>query len=294
LVRLVEYLRAEAGPHDPIYVAASSHILSDDLVWHVDRSLNEAVLSYGSSDFWRNHGLNVLHWVPFFDSNGRYPLPELLRARFVVIAVPFQHNLPRDEQDVIAVAAQAFTDEWPFSRDFRRLPATFTLADGVNVSVYRRMRPTSRPTALDTLRRMQRAVGERPGAQPAWIPLGLPSDTFVEDGPADAWTLAWHLPEEGGSRAFLLEKPAGGGEIRLAGTFYAGAEECLPTSARLSVLDPEGHVVERLALPTGRFEHRLSTSPGSLLSLTLLRGRSAQQPLGGCWGVLDSVAVSAP
>jgi hypothetical protein len=290
--RLVQYLRAEAGPHGAVYVAASSHILSDDLVWHVDRSLNEDVLSYSSAGFWRNRGLNVLHWVPFFDSNGRYPLPELLRARLVVVAEPFQHNLPRAEQDVIAVAAQAFADKWPFSRDFRLLPATFGLADGVEVSVYKRVRQTSLATTLDTLRRMQSAVGERPGAQPAWIPLGLPADTFVDDKTDGTWTLAWHVPPEGGSRRFLLEKRPGGTEVRLTGTLYAGAEECLPASARVSILDPTGHVVESLVLPAGEFDRRLSTSSASLLSVTLRRGRS-DQPQDDCWGVLDRVTVSA-
>ena len=64
-----------------------------------------------------------------------------------------------------------FTQNWDFAQDFKRLPMQFTFENGVKVSIYERIRPTSLATAVRTLDAMQRQIGTRPGSQQNWIVL---------------------------------------------------------------------------------------------------------------------------
>src|SRR5262249_37174477 len=159
VVRLVDYLARAAGDNrKPVYVAASSPNLNDDLLWHANRVLHEDVLSYGSGHFWDSRHLNILHWVPLADSRDTYPLDKLMAAEYVVVATPFQCHPHPEEQKVVQVVVNAFTEPWPFARDFVRLPETFTVGDGVQVAVYRRQRPTSLATAIQTLKAMEEFI----------------------------------------------------------------------------------------------------------------------------------------
>jgi hypothetical protein len=180
IVRLVDYLAREAGDDlKPIYVAASSPYLNDDLLWHANRVLHEDVLSYGRKHFWDSRHLNILHWVPLADSRDTYPLDKLMASEYVVVATPFQYHLHPEEQKVVQVVVTAFTEPWPFARDFVRLPETFTVGDGVTVVVYRRQHRTSLATAIRTLSAMKEFIGRRPGRQSNWVGLGGSPETYV-------------------------------------------------------------------------------------------------------------------
>jgi len=167
--RLINYLYTVASAEEPIYVAASSGVLSDDLLWHAERTLRGDILSRSFDEFWRSKDLNLLHWVPFVDSRDYYPLEKLLQSQYVVVATPFQYHLHPEEQDVVKVVVDVFTENWRFAHDFTCLPEQFQLADGVVVKVYKRVRATSLETALRTLKNMQEYICPRPGGQLSWI-----------------------------------------------------------------------------------------------------------------------------
>ena len=168
VVELVEFLRKIAPNEEPIYIAGASNSFNANILRQANRKLNPP------EGWWK---LNVIG-RPQIDSRDTYPLPELLMSQYAVVAIPFQQVLPTDEQvlrsheqDVVKVVYDAFTQNWDISRDFQLLPEQFKLEKGVTVSVYRRMRPTSIPTAVKTLEAMQRQIVEIPGTQLDWISL---------------------------------------------------------------------------------------------------------------------------
>ncbi len=168
VVQLVEFLRKLAPNSEPIYIVGASNSFNANILRQANRKVNPP------EDWWK---LNTIG-RPQIDSRDTYPLPELLQAQYAVVATPFQQVLAGDEQvlrsheqDVVKVVYDAFTQNWEISRDFQLLPEQFKLENNVTVSVYRRVRQTSIPTAVRTLDAMQRQIVDRPGTQLDWISL---------------------------------------------------------------------------------------------------------------------------
>ncbi|MEW6492747.1 MAG: hypothetical protein AB1589_09595 [Cyanobacteriota bacterium] len=173
-VRLVNYLRLLTPDQEPIFVVGYQRLqLTSGMVRAV-----EQVLYPREERF-----LNVLS-TPEVDSRDAYPLERLLEAQYVVIPTrlpdyssdPTQlpavgEWLPNKELDVVNVVFDAFTQNWEFARDFKRLPAQFAFENGVVVNIYQRFRPTSLETAVRTLDAIQQKIAERPGSQGNWVIL---------------------------------------------------------------------------------------------------------------------------
>jgi hypothetical protein len=158
VIQLIEYLRKTTSNDEPIYVAASSSILNYSLFTEVEKQL------YGT----KNSRLNILK-TSDIDSRDFYPIQEILQAQYVIIASPFQHHLPPEEQDVVKVVLDAFTENWELAQDFKRLTDQFFLDENVVVTIYRRTRLTSPETALYTLKIMQERIQPKPGNSYEWI-----------------------------------------------------------------------------------------------------------------------------
>jgi len=175
VIRLVTYLRQIATNKKPIYIVGFQRLqLNSGMVRAVERSV------YKQKD--RDNLLLLL--VPQVDSQDFYPLERLLQAEYVVIPHPLPNFksdftkvpvvgewLPLKEHDVVTVVSDAFRQNWAIARDFQLLPVKFRLADGAVVSIYRRLRPTSIETAIQTLATMQQKIGKRPGGQLDWMSL---------------------------------------------------------------------------------------------------------------------------
>jgi hypothetical protein len=146
---------------DAIYVASSSRILKHNLVKEAEKQL------YGKE----NTQLNILRFSAI-DSRDFYPIEELLKAQYVMVANPFQHSLPPEEQDVVKVVVDAFNEDWELAQDFERLPEQFFLHKNVIVDIYRRTRLTSPETALQTLKIMQERIQPKPGNSYEWMSYG--------------------------------------------------------------------------------------------------------------------------
>ena len=174
-IRLVAYLRQIATNKKPIYIAGFQRLqLNSGMVRAVER------IVYKQKD--RDNLL--LLGVPQVDSQDFYPVERLLQAEYVVIPHPlpnFESDftkvpvvgewLPLKEHDVVTVVSDAFRQNWAIARDFQLLPLQFRLADGTFVNIYRRLRPTSIETAIQTLATMQQKIGQRPGGQLDWMSL---------------------------------------------------------------------------------------------------------------------------
>ena len=168
VVKLVEFLRKIAPNEEPIYIVGASNSFNANILRQANRKLNPP------SGWWKLNAIGR----PQIDSRDTYPLPELLMSQYAVVAVPFQQVLLSDEQvlrsyeqDVVKVVYDAFTQNWEISQDFQQLPQQFQLENSVSVTVYRRIRATSIPTAVKTLDAMQKQIGEKPGTQLDWISL---------------------------------------------------------------------------------------------------------------------------
>lgn len=159
VVRLIAYLRTVTPKQAPIYIAASSSLLNNNLLESADSSLHK-----------QKQKLNFLP-VPQVDSRDFYPLDLLLQAQYVVVATPLQYHLRPNEQNVIKVVVDAFNDNWEIAQDFTRLPVQFRLANGTVVKVYKRLHETSLKTALLTLKSMQKHIGTRPARKTDWVIL---------------------------------------------------------------------------------------------------------------------------
>jgi hypothetical protein len=158
IARLVSYLREAAAHGEPIYVAASSAILTTSLLTTAERAL------YG----WNDARLHMLY-APQIDSRDSLPLEMLLQAQYVVVAHPFQHHMGVEKQRVVKVVYDLFSDNMEMARDFARLPTTFMLDERTVISVYKRIRPTSLPIALRTLHFIESQLQMRPGGQLDWL-----------------------------------------------------------------------------------------------------------------------------
>ncbi len=180
------------GPQ-PVLVAASNARLNFDLVNKAEPRL------FGRTD----RRLVVLP-SPQIDSRDPLPVDELLRAGQVVVVTPFQFHLVRaSEQDVVRVLLDAFAEDWPIARDFRRLDASFGLEGGVVAQVYQRERAASLPTAIDTYKRMVAATEE---------PVAPFRDYWYWSGSAQPPGL---LRGAGGEHNFYQLGPTGPGAVSL-------------------------------------------------------------------------------
>lgn len=161
MVQLIDYLRNISQDKQAVYVAASSMILNHSTIIEGERQL------YGRE----NAILNIL---PHSDVDSRdfYPIQQLLEADYIIIANPFQHHLPPQEQDVMRVIVDAFTDNSELAQDFERLPEQFVLENNVIVSIFRRSRLSSPETALHNLKTMQEQIQPMPGSSYYWMSYG--------------------------------------------------------------------------------------------------------------------------
>jgi hypothetical protein len=157
MLRLVRFLRDHTSSDESVYVVGSSSCLNPDIVRQADALVVDS----------RRGPLNVLA-TPLVDSDGFYPLGALLEARHVVLARPFQHHLPAQEQEVVKAVYDLFDHGGDMTQDFLATPVAYQL-QGCAVTVFERQRPTSVEHALALLRRIRSAVPRRPGMQSDWV-----------------------------------------------------------------------------------------------------------------------------
>lgn len=227
-VRLVSTLRQLTPQGEPILIVGYQRLqLTSGLV----RSA-ESLLYPNEKRF-----LNILT-APEVDSRDSYPLDELLEAQYVVVpsrlpnysSDPTQMAavgewLPTQEHDVVKVVFDAFTQNWELTQDFKRLPVQFNFENGVVVSIYERLRPTSLATAMRTLHAMQQYIGQRPGSQQDWLILSQWSrNTRVEPEPNYAYEVV----------AFRRDRPWGEKEkfYRISDSRLLAKELGLPWHSR--------------------------------------------------------------
>jgi hypothetical protein len=161
VVRLVDFLRGVENENKTIYVVDSNIYMNSDLLAKAEKALYPGDLR-----------LKVLH-PPEVDTRDYYPIEDMLLAEYFLISTPLVHHIPINDQGIIKAVYDAFSQEWEFSKDFSPLPEKFSLRSigDDTMTIYQRIAPTRRGTAIRTLKQIQDVVGDTPGSQPDWIRL---------------------------------------------------------------------------------------------------------------------------
>jgi hypothetical protein len=263
VVDLVRALRAETGSERGIFVVASSWCLNPSIVAAADRAVPGGA-----------GGLDLLP-VPSVDSEGFYPLNELLGAGQVLLARPFQYHLSPREQVLLRTVYDTFAAGTGMARDFEESPHVFPLEDCA-VSVFERRRPTTPATALAMLRAFEERVPRRPGMQPDWVTIDRRFATWVTRNPDGSTALVAHPSPRGAAPSTIftaLDPPAGPVSIR--GTVRFTDERCRGATLRFWTAQgsgPAGSFREVALRPgdEGRFEVNVAPGPGERIFLGLV------------------------
>jgi hypothetical protein len=264
VLRLTDFLSKLAPNRELVFIAAASNHFNANVIRNANRILNP-------DEAWRLFALSK----PHIDSRDTYPLPELLAAKYIVIARPFQKVLLSDEQvlrpgeqDLVKTIYDAFNDNWLIASDFAKLPEEFKLDKGIVVSFYRRIKPTSTATAVQTLRKMEEEMGERPGRQLDWMSLQQsPYITLNYDAVLKEGDGGFKLIADGGDRS---KKPSThflylgdlSSRAKVTGKFKILEEKCGTVNLRLSMLDKDAFILDQITA-----NYTASSSPEMSFSL---------------------------
>lgn len=256
---IVDFLRQNAERDEPIFVAGSSSLLNYDILHHADAADSR-------SD--RSH-LNFLA-SPQVDSRDYYPFEQLLEAQLVVVAVPFQHHLAPQEQDVVRVVVEAFLSDWPITKDFERLDATFQLSNNVKVMIFRRVGPTSFSQAVQTLHRIQQYMSaEVPSRQPDWIALDGKPTTLSYKTAADTTYSSIQMNADERASTLLFSRTLS--EHIILDGMIGTETSCSQVSISLLEADENGRVIseELLPLSNNEFHQAVDTTRARFAALVV-------------------------
>ena len=246
VLRLADFLSKLAPNRELVFIAAASNHFNANVIRNANRILNP-------DEAWRLFALSK----PHIDSRDTYPLPELLQAKYVAIARPFQKvNLSDEqvlrpgEQDLVKTIYDAFNDNWLIASDFAKLPEEFKLDQGIVVNFYRRIKPTSVATAVQTLRKMQEIMGERPGRQLDWMSLQQsPYITLNYEAVLQERDGVFRLTADGNlptpSTHFLYLGDLSF-KAKIKGKFKILNSKCSGLTLRLSMLDKDAFILDQV------------------------------------------------
>ncbi len=325
VLKLVDYLRQIAPKEEPIFVVGYQRL-------HLDSSLVKVaeLMKYGRE----RRIINALQ-VPKVNSRDDYPLQPLLQAQYVVVpsrlpdypGVPVTAPvvgewLPNQEHEVVRVVFDAFTKNWEIAKDFKRLPAKFTLEGNTTVWIYQRIRPTNLSTAVQTLDAIKQQVGQRPGSQLDWISLSpLWNNSSLAQNTNNTHQVIVYASDSEARKALAMTSPAAPWDFVPASAdptqnlnksfLYMGSlpekvevtgdvtlldKPCLSLSLGLAMLNKKGQIISSIdnqSFPNNS-HFRLSIS-GKKADYLLLNVRSYDENnvVNSCTSEINSLTVSS-
>jgi hypothetical protein len=188
-----------------------------------------------------------------------------------------------------------FTDHQLIAQDFALLPATFALEEDTSVSVYRRARPTSLKTALETLRLMQNMLRSRPGGQLDWVMM-TPAVTYsVKKNRDNAYWVTMHPSKNNAPLSttllYLGEMPE---DVVITGTLAVRDRRCAGAILRLSKVSPRNEITDitdGLRLRDNDFGFAFTFSKQDAINV-LLTVTNEQAPIKDCPLEIDNLKLA--
>jgi hypothetical protein len=241
--RLVDLLRGVAAGGKEIYVAASSILMSEEIL----KSVDEESSPPGPR---RLHFLKPAH----VDTRDPIPVAGLLGADVVLVASPTQYHLAPGYQHLVDGVARLLSTGRPYRQAFERHPETVSFSvRPYEVSLWVRKRPTTIAEALDAVSFLQKELEVAPVGQGPWLLLSLTGKQMSGvNADGSSWLYFEQLPSAGQrvTDVVSLEEHSG----RLAVTGHVKNSGCTSASARAGTVDPRGAVAlgEPLDVSPGR------------------------------------------
>ncbi|MCL1858168.1 MAG: hypothetical protein FWF92_02920 [Oscillospiraceae bacterium] len=130
LMRLDEYIKTLDGK---ITVLASSFVINADILAKAEASLNPLKSLKPSENIFT---------LPAVDKRDGRPY-NIAYADYIITASPVQTHLDPQDQQVVVIPALMLMSDTPFSSAFEKTDIIFKLKDGVEVYIYRRLRPNT-------------------------------------------------------------------------------------------------------------------------------------------------------
>lgn len=133
-----------------VYVLASSQIINSALLWEANLSLNTNYQVTGK----------ILRTAEV-DRRDGFPW-QLLNAQYVLVAVPIQYHLRREEQRMVELPAEALLMGRNIGDAFERLAESFVLEGDVRVYVFRKVRSITEKELSDLEGECKRVYPDAP------------------------------------------------------------------------------------------------------------------------------------
>jgi hypothetical protein len=283
---LVKYLRANSHSNQKIYVAASSYTLNYSVFTVAEQQL------FGKSILPISRNSNI-------DSRDFYPLNGLLQAHYVVVASPYQYHVDPKEQTVVKVVVDAFKENWAIAQDFTPLPQTFALENGVTVRIYKRIRPTSFPTILETLAKMRSQVSRIPGQEPYWLDLQSEQPSAIIQDPLLRMVQVLRLQITNKTPTALLYFGKIPDQTKVTGLYSIAKcpNTSDPISFQISTLDKNGTILAQTtkSYPKSElapFELQIESQNAAFIKLDIRVNSKNQSLLSSCRAELNLLKIS--
>jgi hypothetical protein len=149
-VRLTKYIDTNLAEGEGFYVAAGSQILNTAHFKNVSASAGIEFDSAGQ----------VLS-ASIIDKRDGFPR-EVLEAQLVITSNPSQFSRPPSDHQVIRIPSESLMKGEGIGAAFERLPESFRLDNGVEVLLFRRIRPNTADEVADMSNKLKRFYPNRP------------------------------------------------------------------------------------------------------------------------------------
>lgn len=206
VLSLTRFLHEHTTAKDQVFIGVVSDVFHADILKNAERML------YGMKGPYIS-GLSA----PSVDSQDSYPLEFLLKANYVVLAHPTSFYIKEADEDVLKVATTVFDQKWDFASDFEQLPEHFKLGKDTEITIYKRIRPTSIQTIVSTLDKITRAIPETPGGQSPIVSTGEQPSEKLDTDQTKRSQFSFDLANYPNHTAYLISAKQMNGPVTMSG-----------------------------------------------------------------------------
>jgi hypothetical protein len=286
IIELIGYLRNLSTPKQQFYIASSSY------------TFNYSIITVAEQQHFGKPIVSIARTTNI-DSRDFYPLNSLIQSHYVVVANPFQHHVMPQEQKLVQGVVEMFNKNLAIAQDFTPLPQTFALEHGVKVRIYKRIRPTSFPTILETLAKMRSQVSRIPGQEPYWLDLKSEQPSAIIQDPLLRMVQVLRLQITNKTPATLLYFGKIPAQTKVTGLY--SITKCPntsdPISLQISTLDKNGSILAQATKSYTKselapFELKIEGQNAAFIRLSIRVNSTNQSLLSSCRAELNLLKVS--